>query len=1014
MLTTLLRTTLFLTVCGGLCLVSLRKIEGGMPKLSRLLWLAVLLTGWLWMRPILEIPVTHTGEHSLAAGNTMAEEPLPVPVVREQANEFSQHAEIVHAASPPAVLDHEAAAILPAVQAMDRQALVLNAVFAVWIGGMAVTVFLAAAGYARILLLLRKTVPAGDDMSEPWRRLLESHGMDARKIPMRVSNGAAPLGPALIRTVRGYRLVVPKNLWSELSASGKSGILKHELEHFRRRDVWKSLFVRILALPHWFNPLARLAVRRFEELAELQCDRAAFGREKTGAGEFAAMLLILHENTASPFVVRRSIGGSHFCNSAKRRVENLLNDNNERITTMKKILLLTGAAVIFAAMMVKVEFVAQATDNEPGTPTIRMGKEDVLVFGDGKWTNKKTGETLAPGTVVEGTEGRFRLDREGMKGTVVKLSGNGASGTAKHVEFSNGGQAISVSDIPHEEIKKLFKPWTSVIGAETKNPFPGVKATLYFAKNGNVEHIVTTSDAEGRILFPLPSMLNADMEAGTTILVEKDGYVPEQDGRQAKWAERFLNEGKPVCNTFQLQKAEAISGRLVDEDGKSLADVTISVIRQLVKPYGHEGRMRIETFDLKSDSEGRFTIKAAKNEKIVFWAVPEDLAPKFVRSDQKRGDLGDIVVQKGFRPEVKVLDKDGKPVDDVWVNVWRRDEKYTMGIMTQNTRSALTDKDGIARFRPIEEGRYEIRIGERPREKRYNPFSIENSITWRDRQEDKKPVKGVFVFPQFDFSKDNASTTLQAQKTYQVDIQFSDTKAVSERERDWYISISGEQGEGKHYYSRPSSDSPSGFMGDGLYSYNVPVDLTGAILNLQSNTNYSYRVRLEGKTDWIEPKHGDDYPLGPITKDTKIEVAVFKSPKITVDVVDEQGQPVKEYYAWAEYADTKTPATIKFEGDKIRVDRTAEDWHEVNWEFATPELPLVGILDVHFRYKDFGKSEQKINFDGILPGRELRLYLVGKGYEIKSQLVPDMKEGEEKTLTVVLKKSLQRVSTGLE
>jgi hypothetical protein len=53
----LLRTTLFLTLCGGLCLFVLRKIEYRLPHLSRWLWVAVLLTGWCWIQVAVQVPV---------------------------------------------------------------------------------------------------------------------------------------------------------------------------------------------------------------------------------------------------------------------------------------------------------------------------------------------------------------------------------------------------------------------------------------------------------------------------------------------------------------------------------------------------------------------------------------------------------------------------------------------------------------------------------------------------------------------------------------------------------------------------------------------------------------------------------------------------------------------------------------------------------------------------------------------------------------------------------------------
>ncbi len=91
-------------------------------------------------------------------------------------------------------------------------------------------------------------------------------------IPLIVSRET---GPALCWSRAGYRLVVPESLWAGLSTSERSAILRHELEHYRRGDLWTALLARGLVVLHWFNPLAWWAVGRFEAQAEFLCDRAA-------------------------------------------------------------------------------------------------------------------------------------------------------------------------------------------------------------------------------------------------------------------------------------------------------------------------------------------------------------------------------------------------------------------------------------------------------------------------------------------------------------------------------------------------------------------------------------------------------------------------------------------------------------------------------------------------------------------------------------------------------------------
>lgn len=85
----------------------------------------------------------------------------------------------------------------------------------------------------------------------------------------------ADLGPLLYWGAGGYRVVVPEPLWRQLTLPQRLAVLRHEVCHAAHRDVWRLLLVRLLALPHWFNPLAWSAVRRFEECLEARCDDAA-------------------------------------------------------------------------------------------------------------------------------------------------------------------------------------------------------------------------------------------------------------------------------------------------------------------------------------------------------------------------------------------------------------------------------------------------------------------------------------------------------------------------------------------------------------------------------------------------------------------------------------------------------------------------------------------------------------------------------------------------------------------
>ena len=125
-----------------------------------------------------------------------------------------------------------------------------------------------------------KEQPAGRaGLGREWSSLLAERGV-RHPIVLRVTDQT---GPMLCRLPDGYAVIVPAWLWRRLNPSERQAILRHELAHYARGDLWKSLAIRALALPHWFNPFAWWAVRTFDECGEWACDDVAISPEP-GAG----------------------------------------------------------------------------------------------------------------------------------------------------------------------------------------------------------------------------------------------------------------------------------------------------------------------------------------------------------------------------------------------------------------------------------------------------------------------------------------------------------------------------------------------------------------------------------------------------------------------------------------------------------------------------------------------------------------------------------------------------------
>ena len=131
--------------------------------------------------------------------------------------------------------------------------------------------------------------------------------------------------------------------------------MRHELAHLRRGDLLKSILVRLLMLPHWFNPLAWLAVRRFDEAAEWACDEAAKGADFEGCRAYAAALLQL-DAACGP---RLSFHAAAPGRGLSLRVQRLLNPQVKEDSIMKKTTILAVALGLALVCLVRLDLVAK-------------------------------------------------------------------------------------------------------------------------------------------------------------------------------------------------------------------------------------------------------------------------------------------------------------------------------------------------------------------------------------------------------------------------------------------------------------------------------------------------------------------------------------------------------------------------------------------------------------------------------------------------------------------------------
>ena len=333
----LFRTTLCTTLAAALAGLLLRRMRYRSPRLQRVASILVLLQGWMFFPIVLE----------LAAGET-------VPIQHHENKEPLGVRSTIVEPSLVARLSTMASASNAAIKVHERRAAL------VWIAGAAIGVLWLVGQY--LLLLCRLPLgrrPREEMWLEEWARVASQSGV-SRSTQFRMTDDVGPLSCYLPFF---YLILCPERLWRVLNASQREAILTHETAHIQRGDLWKSILVRVLALPQWFNPLAWRAVHDFDEAAEWACDDRVMQVSGTASqAAYPSALLQVAESTSWPFAASAAARGSKLATRIRRMVCAPVTE--EKI--MSKILipsLLVGFAIV---QSVRICTVAARETEEPG------------------------------------------------------------------------------------------------------------------------------------------------------------------------------------------------------------------------------------------------------------------------------------------------------------------------------------------------------------------------------------------------------------------------------------------------------------------------------------------------------------------------------------------------------------------------------------------------------------------------------------------------------------------------
>lgn len=246
-----------------------------LPRLSKRYTAKVSYVIWLVLAVRLLIPWNLTLPQETA--------PIHVAISEEQASEWVQAK-----FNPVQTQPKEYTTPVPAEQnAAKPQAEPLQPLqigFALWLAGVLFFALRTAVSVFRMKALLRRweTSPS----AETKACFAEAAGETQPRL-MVCPVLESPMAVGLLRTT----IYLPHENYT---AQEMEMIFRHELIHWRRKDLWYKLLLLAARSIHWCNPLVWLMAKRAERDLEISCDSAAVqGRD--AAYRKAYGLMILHE-----------------------------------------------------------------------------------------------------------------------------------------------------------------------------------------------------------------------------------------------------------------------------------------------------------------------------------------------------------------------------------------------------------------------------------------------------------------------------------------------------------------------------------------------------------------------------------------------------------------------------------------------------------------------------------------------------------------------------------------------
>jgi beta-lactamase regulating signal transducer with metallopeptidase domain/photosystem II stability/assembly factor-like uncharacterized protein len=412
--------------------------------------------------------------------------------------------------------------------------LIVNNLFGIWLAGSFVSLGWFVAAYICFSRRIRRScVPPHRDDLAVFERMREG-----RNVRMACSSRVDT--PMLIGIVRPV-IVLPQLAYVQNGMSGElENILRHELTHYRRKDVLYKWFAVAATSIHWFNPFMPLIRREISRACELSCDEAVIAGMSAEEKQFYGnTLLALSANGR----LSAGILSTTLCENKKELKERLVSimrykgkSASAAVLAAALALLLAGCAMAFgAANGSGGEGTPSSGETADGTAYSRKMDGTIINWRDNgcsysldsagnvtlSYDNGKTAAkaplTLQPGGSVSADAVGFYISSE-----KTAIAYGGADETVTVLTSDDMGKTWSSADILLDGAEASW----NCIGFTSQND--GWLVICSFVGMGREQHYIYMTADGGKTWKPVSGNVNdiyAGMLSGAGFASDKVGFL---------------------------------------------------------------------------------------------------------------------------------------------------------------------------------------------------------------------------------------------------------------------------------------------------------------------------------------------------------------------------------------------------------------------------------------------------------------------------------------------------------